>query len=108
MILGYDDQVTGAGWPLHDAMVIAGLLEPEIVRLRPAAAIDVDTSTGPRRGATDGRLGGRRREAAEVAVDADSERFRALLRERITRLGRQGRAAKGARRAGGRWRRAAG
>ncbi|HTT93994.1 MAG TPA: nucleoside hydrolase [Solirubrobacterales bacterium] len=52
MILGYDDHVTGAGWPLHDAMVVAGLLEPGIAELREAAAIAVDTTTGPRRGAT--------------------------------------------------------
>ncbi|MBS1860454.1 MAG: nucleoside hydrolase [Actinobacteria bacterium] len=91
MILGYDDQVTGLGWPLHDAMVVAGLLEPGIVTLRPAAAIEVDTGTGRRRGATavtwDGapHQGGAPR-PLEVAVDADSERFRGLLRERLSPL----------------------
>jgi pyrimidine-specific ribonucleoside hydrolase len=99
MILGYDDQVTGAGWPLHDAMVVAGLLEPDIVTLRQASSIAVDTSTGPQRGATTFTWDsprvpgspeadkGRAVEPArplEVAVDADSERFRDLLRERIS------------------------
>jgi inosine-uridine nucleoside N-ribohydrolase len=89
MILGYDDQVTGAGWPLHDAMVVAALLEPELVRLRRAAAIDVDTTSGPRRGATAVTWGGGAApRLLEVAVDADPERFRALLEERISRLGR--------------------
>jgi pyrimidine-specific ribonucleoside hydrolase len=89
MILGYDDQVTGAGWPLHDAMVVAGLLEPEIVTLRPAAAIAVDTTTGPRRGATTVAWEGNaepRPQPLEVAIDADPERFRGLLRERIAPL----------------------
>jgi pyrimidine-specific ribonucleoside hydrolase len=101
MILGYDDQVTGAGWPLHDALVVAGLLEPEVVQLRAAAAIEVDTTTGPRRGATTvswegvhvlgnpvGDKGhGPPRRPLEVAVDGDPERFRGLLRERIRRCG---------------------
>jgi pyrimidine-specific ribonucleoside hydrolase len=102
MILGYDEQVTGAGWPLHDAMVIAGLLEPEIVTLREAAAIEVDTTTGPHRGATtvawdqphdlgspvgDQGHGVARPVPLEVAVDADPERFRELLQERIRRCG---------------------
>lgn len=106
MILGYDDQVTGAGWPLHDAMVVAGLLEPEIVQLHEAAAVDVGTTTGPHRGATtftwrepaDGTgppdIGATPTATAEalrpapleVAVDADPERFRELLRERISAL----------------------
>jgi inosine-uridine nucleoside N-ribohydrolase len=102
MILGYDEQVTGAGWPLHDAMVVAGLLEPEIVTLREAAAIEVDTTTGPNRGATTiswdqprvlgspvGDQGQRvaRPCTLEVTVDADPERFRELLGERIRRCG---------------------
>ena len=88
MILGYDDQVTGAGWPLHDAMVVASLLVPEVVRLRDAAAVEVDTSTGPERGATNVRWEGAPERPLEVAVDADPERFRRLLRERISRLDR--------------------
>jgi pyrimidine-specific ribonucleoside hydrolase len=88
MILGYDDHVTGAGWPLHDAMVVAGLLEPGLVELREASGVEVDTSTGPRRGATtvvwaDDRPA---RAPLEVAVDADPERFGELLRERIGSL----------------------
>jgi pyrimidine-specific ribonucleoside hydrolase len=115
MILGYDDQVTGAGWPLHDAMVVAALVDPTLVTLRPAAAIGVDTGTGSRRGHTafdwdgegfpagSGAAGGEAITAfephwkidgeppppaptLEVAIDADPERFRALLRERIARL----------------------
>lgn len=90
MILGYDDQVTGAGWPLHDALVVAGLLEPEIVTLRPAAAIEVDTGTGPRRGAIavtwDGATWDEASHPLAIAVDADSEQFRGLLRERISPL----------------------
>jgi inosine-uridine nucleoside N-ribohydrolase len=84
MILGYDDKVTGAGWPLHDAMVVAQLLDPRIVDLRPAAAIEVDTSTGPKRGATTVTWDGEPRRPLGVAVDADPVRFRGLLRERIS------------------------
>jgi len=102
MIGGYDPTVTEGGWPLHDAMVIAGLLEPEIVTLREAAAIEVDTTTGPHRGATtvswdqphdfgspvgDQSHGVARRAPLEVAIDADPERFRELLQERIRRFG---------------------
>jgi pyrimidine-specific ribonucleoside hydrolase len=87
MILGYDDQVTGAGWPLHDAMVVAGLLDPEIVTLREAAAVAVDTTTGPHRGATTFTWD-RRPRSLEIAVDADSDRFRELVRERISPLAR--------------------
>jgi pyrimidine-specific ribonucleoside hydrolase len=110
MILGYDDQVTGAGWPLHDAMVVAGLLDPEIVTLRSASSLVVDTTTGPHRGATaftwDGPAEGvgsrlsadsagecelaaesRPPRPLEVAVDADPERFRGLLRERLRSRG---------------------
>ncbi len=115
MILGYDDQVTGAGWPLHDAMVVAAFLDPSLVSVRPATAIAVDTDTGFRRGHTafdwdgegfpagSGAAGGGTvtafephwkidgeppppAPALEVAVDADPERFRTLLRERIARL----------------------
>jgi len=96
MILGYDDQVTGAGWPLHDALVVAGLLEPGIVTLREAAAIEVDTTTGPHRGGTTvtwepssfcNPEGDKRKRAPfEVAVDADPARFRELLQERIAPL----------------------
>jgi pyrimidine-specific ribonucleoside hydrolase len=115
MILGYDDQVTGAGWPLHDAMVVAALIDPTLVTLRPAAAVAVDTSTGPRRGHTafdwdgEGFPAGSRAAAEagvtafepqwkiddeppppsptlEVATNADPERFRSLLKERISTL----------------------
>ena len=88
MILGYDDHVTGAGWPLHDAMVVASLLESGLVDLREAAAVEVDTTTGPHRGATDVIWDDARpaRAPLEVAVDADPERFRELLRERIGSL----------------------
>ena len=87
MIRGYDDQVTGAGWPLHDAMVVAGLLDPSLVTLRPAAAIGVDTGTDRRRGHTafDWEDAGASH-ALEVAVDADSEAFRSLLRSRISTI----------------------
>jgi pyrimidine-specific ribonucleoside hydrolase len=86
MILGYDEQVTGAGWPLHDAMVVAGLVEPGIVELREATAVEDDTTTGPHRGATTFTWGPLRQAPLEVAVDADPERFRELLRERIATL----------------------
>ena len=115
MIRGYDDQVTGAGWPLHDAMVVAALLDPTLVTLRPAAAMTVDTSTGFRRGHTAFDWEGEGfpegsgapsddavtpfephwkiddeppppSPALEVAVDADPERFRSLLEQRISTL----------------------
>jgi pyrimidine-specific ribonucleoside hydrolase len=88
MVLGYDDKVTGAGWPLHDAMVVAQLLDPRIVDLHPAAAIEVDTSTGPKRGATTVTWEGEPRRPLGVAVGADPERFRGLLRDRISVVAR--------------------
>lgn len=89
MILGYDDQVTGAGWPLHDAIVVAALLDPSLVTLRPATAITVDTSTTPRRGHTSFEWDGDPRPngpTLEVAVNANPEAFRALLSSRISTL----------------------
>jgi pyrimidine-specific ribonucleoside hydrolase len=109
IIGGYDPEVAAAGWPLHDAIVIAGLLEPPIIELREAAAIEVDTTTGPHRGATTVDWGeppapdaagapqppsfcspeGDKGKGAplEVGVDADPGRFWELLQERISPLG---------------------
>jgi pyrimidine-specific ribonucleoside hydrolase len=86
IIGGYDPTVAAEGWPLHDAIVIAGLLEPSIVEFREAAAIEVDTTTGPHRGATTVTWG-KAPTPLEVAVDADPERFWELLQERIAPLG---------------------
>lgn len=108
IIGGYDPSVTAAGWPLHDAIVVAGLLEPGMIELREAAAVEVDTTTGPHRGATtvtwdqppalcspvgDKGQGVSRLAPLEVAVDADPERFWELLQERIAPFRRRGSAS---------------
>jgi pyrimidine-specific ribonucleoside hydrolase len=86
MLLGFDPELKGDDWPLHDAMVVAGLLRPEILTLR-NAALDIDTGTGPRRGASTFAWSPDPQEGTiEVAVDADAESFRELLEERISRL----------------------
>jgi pyrimidine-specific ribonucleoside hydrolase len=86
MLLGYDEKLKGRGWPLHDALVVADLLRPGIATLR-RGAVDIDTSTGPRRGAsTFDWAPPAGSHAIEVAVDAAAAPFLALLEERISRL----------------------
>jgi pyrimidine-specific ribonucleoside hydrolase len=95
MIGGYGDHGPG-GWPLHDALAIASIIDPTLIRTRPAT-IEVNTGLGvgraqticdfdgdaPDRPSTDAPDGSTR---ARVAVDLAPARFRELLLARIARL----------------------
>lgn len=88
MVRGYGDR--GAdGWPLHDVLAVASVIDPTLVKTRPAM-VEVETGLGPDRGRTvcrfldNGPSPSRRRPGAavtvcDVAVDVDVERFRALV-----------------------------
>lgn len=88
MIRGYGDR-TPDGWPLHDVLAVASVIDPSLVTTRPAT-VEVDTGLGPGRGRTvcrfldDSPSPPRRRPGAavtvcDVAVDVDVEAFRALV-----------------------------
>ena len=94
MLHGYADYGP-QGWAMHDALAIAAVIDPALIRTRPAR-IDVDTGVGPGRGQTicglDGpyapyasSTAGHRREPtrAHVAVDVDVEGFRKLVLGRV-------------------------
>lgn len=94
MILGYMDRRPD-GWPLHDALALAALIDPAVIDTR-VAEVDVDTTLGPGRGRTACTFletGAVRAEhllkpssgKCRVAVDVDVPRFRALLLSRLTR-----------------------
>jgi inosine-uridine nucleoside N-ribohydrolase len=79
------------GWngsPVHDAVAMAHLLDPTLLETRQCGVI-VDTGPELSRGRTNVDRWGRAGWPANchVAVDIDSERFLALLVERISRLG---------------------
>jgi inosine-uridine nucleoside N-ribohydrolase len=81
------------GCPVHDAVAVAHVVRPELVRTEPRR-VDVDTSSGLCRGRTvvDTRLRVVSPEPnAHVAVDVDVPAFVALLLERLGQLA--GRAA---------------
>jgi pyrimidine-specific ribonucleoside hydrolase len=83
MIAGYADRAP-EGWPLHDVLAIASIIDPTLVRTRPAT-IEVDTGFGIGRAQTicafDAHAG--RPARARVAVDVDVERFRSLVMDRV-------------------------
>ena len=93
MLDGYLDRGS-EGWALHDALVVAALVDPEVLTTRPAS-IEVDTGTGLTRGQTvcefvaaeEVRTVGRNRYSragrVELAVDLDVERFRRILVDRV-------------------------
>lgn len=94
MIGGYRDRGPG-GWPLHDALAVAAIVDPTLIRTRPAA-IEVDTGFGIGRAQTvcafDGPWAGAVTDAddapgtptrSQVAVDVDVERFREMLLARV-------------------------
>ena len=79
MIDGYADEVWGER-PLHDALALAAVIEPQLLRCRPAS-VEVETGTGPQRGRTFVSFGTEPTAGSglEVAVGFELERFRALL-----------------------------
>jgi pyrimidine-specific ribonucleoside hydrolase len=98
MIDGYGDHGP-AGWPLHDALAIAAVVDPTLIETR-GATIEVDTGVGVARGQTvcffeppkgKGVILGipapdvapALRPRAQVAVEVDAARFRELLLARI-------------------------
>jgi pyrimidine-specific ribonucleoside hydrolase len=98
MIDGYGDHGPD-GWPLHDALAVAAIVDPTLIESR-GAKIEVDTGAGVGRGQTicfvdppkgKGVVLGipapdtdpAARPRAEVAVQMDSARFRELLLARV-------------------------
>jgi pyrimidine-specific ribonucleoside hydrolase len=74
---------------VHDAVALLEAITPGTVATSPIP-VDVDTSTGPGRGATIGDLRGAEAVAVdgvrpvEVALDADASAIRAELRRRLS------------------------
>lgn len=88
MILGYGDRRPD-GWPLHDVLAVASVIDPTLITTRPAQ-VEVDTGLSPERGRTvcDFAAADRSRRVnsvatrgtrCEVAVDLDVARFRDLV-----------------------------
>ncbi len=94
VVQGYGDR-RPEGWPLHDVLALATIIDPSIVSTR-AISIEIDTSEGPGRGQTFPRVHSPSMGAPYVGVAGplptvvqygtavDAERFRALLRARLT------------------------
>jgi pyrimidine-specific ribonucleoside hydrolase len=85
IVTGYCDHAAD-GWPLHDALVIASLVDSTLIETRPGT-VEVDTGFGIGRAQTvcvfdglDGGVSGLPR----IAVDVDADRFRELLLSRLT------------------------
>jgi inosine-uridine nucleoside N-ribohydrolase len=76
------------GAPVHDALAVAQLIDPSLLRMISCGVI-VDTGPEPSRGRTyvDRRGSAGWPANCHVAVDVEAERFLELLLERITRLG---------------------
>ncbi|MFN8163847.1 MAG: nucleoside hydrolase [Solirubrobacterales bacterium] len=85
MISGYLEEIPDEGWVLHDALVIAHLLAPEIVELR-NGSVAVDTGTRLTRGRCTFAFNDAGTGSLQVGVAADSAAFRELLIDRVGRL----------------------
>lgn len=89
--LDYPDEIKAFGGgmdpAIHDAAVVAHLVDEEVLTFEPYY-LDVDTSDGPSRGAVvcDERRVTGNEPNAEVAVAADTERFRAVFENAIDGL----------------------
>jgi pyrimidine-specific ribonucleoside hydrolase len=93
MVWGYRDR-NADGWSIHDAVTIASIVDPSLLRTAPIH-VEVDTGTGLTRGQTicefaDSkglRVAGEGRFAAaghvQMGVDLDVDGFRRLLMDRI-------------------------
>ncbi|MCX9193821.1 nucleoside hydrolase [Carbonactinospora thermoautotrophica] len=91
MIAGYADRGPD-GWPLHDVVAVAAIIDPTLIRTRPAL-IEVDTGFGIGRGQTvcsftrspaagDGDAP-HATTRTQIAVDLDVERFREMILARV-------------------------
>lgn len=89
--LDYPDEIKrfGGGMDpaIHDAAVVAHLIDSEVLTFEPYH-LEVDTTSGPSRGAVvcDERKVTEQEPNATVAVAADTERFRAVFEEAIDGL----------------------
>ncbi len=94
MILAYGDRTAG-GWPLHDVLAVASVIDPTLIETRPGR-VEVDTGLGAGRGRTvctffpDDRCSDEGRSAGsatrcDVAVGLDRARFRELVLARVPR-----------------------
>lgn len=89
--LDYPDEIKqfggGEGPAIHDAAVVAHLIDPDVLTFEPYY-LEVDTTCGPSRGAVscDERHVTDQDPNATVAVEADTERFRAVFEESIDGL----------------------
>lgn len=92
MIAAYGDHAEG-GWPLHDVLAVAAIVDRAVIRTRPMTA-DVDTTLRPGRGQTSFTPADAKRAVPpvavrrtptrlQVAVDMDAERFRSLVLTRV-------------------------
>jgi pyrimidine-specific ribonucleoside hydrolase len=93
MVEGYGDYQAD-GWPLHDVLAVAAIIDPTLIRTLPAT-IEVDTTLGPGRGqtvttfeelgpyATGLYADPAPRTRVQVAVDVDEARFRDMLLSRV-------------------------
>lgn len=93
MVCGYGDR-SPDGWPLHDVLAVASVIEPKLITTRPAQ-VEVDTGLGSERGRTlcafgEGACSSRQASISDgpkrcqVAVDVDVAHFRELVLSRIT------------------------
>lgn len=89
--LDYPDDIKqfgeGEGPAIHDAAVVAHLVDQEVLTFEPYH-VEVDTTSGPSRGAVvcDERSITDQEPNATVAVDTDTERFRSVFEAAINEL----------------------
>ncbi|GAA0603263.1 nucleoside hydrolase [Sporichthya brevicatena] len=93
MVHGYGD-IRDDGWPLHDVVVVAALLDDAVIKTQPAT-VEVDTARGERRGHTrcTFRSGSSRPvdnagalPERAVATHLDRDRFRDVVLSRLSKL----------------------
>ena len=84
----HDEHYGFEGAPVHDAMAVAQVIDPGLVRTEPRHVV-IDTGPGPCRGRTVVDLWRRTGEApnAHVAVGVEADAFLGLLCERIGGIG---------------------
>jgi pyrimidine-specific ribonucleoside hydrolase len=85
MLRGYGD-AGPKGWPLHDVLALAAVIDPTLLETR-RARVEVDTGLGAERGRTrcafDEQWQDTPSMRCDVASDVDVGRFRALLLDRL-------------------------
>ncbi len=86
-VANYQRRMGFDGAPIHDALAVASLIWPDLVKTEPFA-VEIDTTDGPSAGRTlvDRYHVTGREPNARVGTSVDSERFAGLLLERIASL----------------------